>query len=237
MSSILLPANAKYFGFVESDYPYNSNWDVTWSFTYALTGSEHGFCTFLTSSTSISGYPGQYLGYSGPDVGDHVLGIAFDSTGYFALSNTWTNGLHISTIRPNSLIVRDTSGVIYSEQLSALDNNFTLSTSAKDFTTMRFRIANGNKLYVDYKSDNLFKNLLTLNITPIDVDIYPSIYPAFSYSSPISSNSIAPSKLWLKNFHIQGNVEDPSYETLNYFPISSTLITAYTTVSGISASL
>jgi hypothetical protein len=65
-ADIMLPANAKYFAFVDNNNEYNPSYDITWSFQYALTGTEAGFCTFLTSKTqSTSAVPGQYLGYSG----------------------------------------------------------------------------------------------------------------------------------------------------------------------------
>lgn len=61
---ILLPANAKTFGFVDSKYAYNTHWDLNWSFTFALSGNEHAFTTFLTRNpVGPSEYGGQYLGY------------------------------------------------------------------------------------------------------------------------------------------------------------------------------
>jgi hypothetical protein len=63
---VLIPVNAKYFGFVDNKMPYNSHWDITWSFQFCLSGDEHGFCTFLTTTPTISsGIPGHYLGYLG----------------------------------------------------------------------------------------------------------------------------------------------------------------------------
>ena len=64
-SDITLPANAKYLGFVDYVNDFNSNYDITWSFTYALTGVEHGIVTFLTNQPEVSGYPGHYMGYTG----------------------------------------------------------------------------------------------------------------------------------------------------------------------------
>ena len=109
-SNIVLPTDAKYFGFVDPKYAYNTHWDITWSFSYALTGVQHGFCTYLASKTILyDTIPGHHLGYSShtntlnydesPIVYDNELliygdtrlhpvgplAIAFDSTGYFAL--------------------------------------------------------------------------------------------------------------------------------------------------------
>jgi hypothetical protein len=72
-SDVTLPANAKYIAFVDEKKSYNPNYDIIWSFQYAITGSnnplfkrECAFATFLTISTpSVSAIPGHYLGYSG----------------------------------------------------------------------------------------------------------------------------------------------------------------------------
>ena len=116
-SDVLIPTNAKYYGFIDTRKYFSADWDITWSFTFALTGNEHAFCTFLTTEkTLLSGIPGQYLGYlrdaatlqtednkniltnnseyilidgyyGDDDVAQGVLGIAFDSTGLFATHN------------------------------------------------------------------------------------------------------------------------------------------------------
>jgi hypothetical protein len=268
-SDILLPINAKYLGFVDPTYDYNSHWDITWSFTYALSGTEHAFCTFLTTNNTLtSGVPGQYLGYLGnypyilTETGEYLLGednerllydsitpssydsngilaIAFDSTGYFALSNTSNTGVSLDQIKKNSLIIRSDVGVVFNEALSSLDTNFTLASSTKDFKTIRIRLANaGKKLSVDYKhATDQFKNLVSLNLSSFNVDANEILYPAFTYCSPVSSASITPSKLWLKNFHTQGNNVAPTYETSTFIPLTSTILTNYTTISGISANL
>jgi hypothetical protein len=68
-SDVTLPANAKYIAFVDEKKSYNPNYDIIWSFQYAITGSntrECAFATFLTISTpSVSAIPGHYLGYGG----------------------------------------------------------------------------------------------------------------------------------------------------------------------------
>lgn len=69
-SDIKLPADAKYIGFIDYKKKYNPNYDIVWSFQYAISGNagEAGFCTFLTSnplSSMTSAIPGHYLGYSG----------------------------------------------------------------------------------------------------------------------------------------------------------------------------
>lgn len=63
---IFLPTNSKEFGLVDETFEYNGHWDIVWSFTFALTGTEHAFATFLTNKSSLStGYAGHYLGYFG----------------------------------------------------------------------------------------------------------------------------------------------------------------------------
>jgi hypothetical protein len=67
-SDVTLPANAKYIAFVDEKKSYNSNYDIIWSFQYAISGSitrECAFATFLTINSTISAIPGHYLGYSG----------------------------------------------------------------------------------------------------------------------------------------------------------------------------
>ena len=239
-STVTLPISAKYFGLVDPKFSYNTNWDITWSFTYALTGTQHGICTFLSTTPILSnGLPGQYLGYSGYDTynSNGVLAIALDSTGYFALSDAYNNGVNISQVNANSLIVRSGNNVIFNEPLSSLDTSFSLASSIKNYQTLRFRLANSaTKLYVDYKnSDNIFNNLATIAISTFDISTAPLVYPAVTYCSPISSLSITPSTIWLKNFHTQGNTGDPTYEITEFVPLTSTLVNSFTTISGITA--
>jgi len=244
-ADVLLPANYKSFGFVDDKLDFNSYWDVTWSFTFALTGSEHGFCTFLTSTPDISsGIAGQYLGYLGDfggylldENGEYILtetneriilgngdyprtgfiSIAFDTTGFFALSNILTpEGVGISEVKKNSIIIRDEfNKVLLNQSLSSLNTNFFMTSSYPNYQTIRIRFANGGtKLYVDYrKEDNDdYINLTNVGLSSFSYDNFPNIYPAFSFCSPISSSVIQPSTLFLKNFHVQGNVNNPTYE-------------------------
>lgn len=265
-STISLASSAKYFGFVDPKNAYNANWDITWSFTFALTGIQHGFCTFLTTNPLLSSaIPGQYLGYLGnypylmDETGEFilsedferltyetpstsaydisgVLAIAFDSTGYFALSDSDNSGIAQPNAKSNSLIVRSNNRLVFNEHLSSLDTSFFLASSVKSYQTLRFRLANGNKLYVDYQiPSSKYKNLATINLSSFKVDENQILYPAFSFSSPISSNSIPPSTIWMKNFHTQGCESSPTYETVQYTPLLTESGTIYTTISGISA--
>jgi len=75
-SDINLPSDARYYTFVETKKNFNSNYDITWSFSYYLPASsiqthnnyQLGFSTFLTSlSSPVSSLPGQYLGDQDPE--------------------------------------------------------------------------------------------------------------------------------------------------------------------------
>lgn len=260
-SDVLLPVNAKYHGFVDTKTGLNSHWDITWSFTFALTGTEHGFCTFLTATPDLSGgVPGHYLGYVGTtqyltaengeilldEYGNRliangsasaydtsgVLAIAFDSTGYFALSNIESPGVGLNSVKKNSLIVRDQNNVVICNQpLSSFDTTFFLASAVKSPQTLRFRVGSGGtKLHIDYKTDNLkYKSLTSLNITlnPLSHTI---LYPGLTFCSPISSSSILPSTLFLKNFHVQGNPNPATYETLSYTPLSAFVPNSFTSI-------
>jgi hypothetical protein len=264
-SDVLLPINSKYYGFVDTKTPYNPHWDITWSFSYALTGTnQHAFCTFLTTTSSLtSAIPGQYLGYLGNskylldeygniilnETGDRILfndssnlssydttgilAIAFDSTGLFALSSTDNSGVGINQLKKNSLIIRDSNNtVIYNEALSSLDSTFFLSSSTKEYKTLRFRFSNGGKrLYLDKRENSQYTNLLNLPIS-YDMDNYDNLYPGFTFCSPISTNIQGSSTIFLKNFHTQGCLDLPTYETVACNPILD-IITEYKTLSGI----
>jgi hypothetical protein len=237
-SDIVLPLNYKGFGMIDSKYTYNPNYDIVWSVQYLLSStdpnSQHGICTFLTTQGTISTFPGHYMGIIGPDYNDVVLAIAFDSTGFFGLSNNYTTGLPLSEIRNNSLIIRDSNGVIYNNELSAIDSSFMLANSA--YQTLRFIFCNsGRKLLIDYKSDSIYKNLLSIPLSSSWIDDNSILYPGISLCSPISSTSITPSTFYIKNFHTQGNTSAPTYETIEFIPLSNINLTQYTTVSGITA--
>ena len=78
-SDISLPAEARYYTFVEIGKSFNSNYDITWSFQYKLPSTsfdtsttfnnyELGFSTFLTNLPwPLSCLPGQYLGDQDPE--------------------------------------------------------------------------------------------------------------------------------------------------------------------------
>jgi len=234
---ILLPSNSKQFGIIDSNNQYNSNYDIVWSFEYKcenITDEQCGIGTFLTSVSAISAFPGQYLGILGPSYsnGDIALSIVFDSTGYSTLSNLYANGLPRSSIKPQSLVIRDKNNVIYNQSLSTLDNTFVISESS--YKTLRFRFCNfGKTLYIDYKNTNKYKNLLVLPLTSYSwMDDNTILYPGMSLCSPISSLSIYTSEFYIKNFHTQGNISPPAYEYMNFEPLTSVSPNTYTIIRG-----
>ena len=133
---ITLPANAKYYSFVDKTSAYNSAFDITWSFVYQVSGSEsvqHGVATFLTYDFDrVSVFPvlsgnGRFLStqpksleavdiieYRDPspnfNTPYNIFTIAIDSTGLFALSgnsdNGFRKGVSESEVIPNALVVR-----------------------------------------------------------------------------------------------------------------------------------
>jgi hypothetical protein len=75
-SDIKLPADARYFTFIERNKKFNSNYDITWSFEYSLPAEnipspgsyELGFSTFVTNlEAPLSSLPGQYIGDQDPE--------------------------------------------------------------------------------------------------------------------------------------------------------------------------
>lgn len=239
-SDLLLPVNAKYFGFVQTDKPLNLNWEVTWSFTFALTGVEHGFCSFLTPNPALAfANPGQYLGYLKNTGGFSQAGlfaVAFDTTGLFALSSTSNSGVKLSAVKPNSLIIRDyTNRVVLNAPLSSLSTEFILTSSTKVFQTVRFRVTNGGKkLYVDFKKDSSYIPLTSVSLSGYTLSANSIVYAGFAFCSPISSTSTDVSTMFMKNFNVEGLSATPTTETIpmvSIFESSST----FTTISTISA--
>jgi len=240
-TDIFLPADAKYNGFVQTDKPLNLNWEVTWSFTFALTGVEHGFCSFLTPNPALTfANPGQYMGYLGNTGGFSQVGlfsVAFDTTGLFALSSTSNDGVKLSACKPNSLVIRDyTNKVIFNAQLSSLSTEFILTSSEKVYQTLRFRLTSGGKkLYVDFKSDNsLYIPLTSVSLSGYTLSANSIVYAGFAFCSPISSTSTDVSTMFMTNFNVEGLSATPTTETIpmvSIFENSST----FTTISAISA--
>ena len=254
-SDVLLPANAKYISFSDYNLSCNPNYDITWSFQFAITGNnpyQAGFSTSLATAINSNSFPGQYtisplvsssntlndetdiglLTEIGQvllldqDYGLPVLSIGFDTTGLFALSSTIRPGLLLSAIKPNSLTIRGPSNiVIYHEALSSINTSFVIISSQPFWQTLRFRVANAaSKLSIDFKTiGNEYKLLSSFDLkdlTKSSIDLTKALNVGFAYTSPVSSSSINPSTLFLKNLHIQGNTNNPTYENIPMIPFT-----------------
>jgi hypothetical protein len=226
---ILLPNDAKYLIIGDFDKNYNAHWDITWSISYALTGSEHAFCTYLTESIPVSSVPGHYLGYTNAyGTPNGFLAIAFDTTGYFAVSSTYASGISPDNRKINSLIIRNGENLIYNEQLSSINPSFNFTELNKTFKTLRFRVANGlTKLYVDYKTTGDYVNLIQIPLSGYNINNIGTIHPILSYTAPVSSSVSPDSTIFLKNFNIQGYDSPPTYEICDFVPLSTHDLTAF----------
>jgi hypothetical protein len=276
---------------------FNANYDIIWSFKFALCGSslqsQGAFCTFLKQSSSNlqTGLTANYLGYvngfdydtlncidtencicletesntltgSPPvDVGDEeilleqvavplgyattqgmsgaLLGIAFDTTGYFALSTAFTEcntipGIGRSQIIPNSLIIRGPAPdceVLYNASLSSLTTNFTLLTTNETYCWLRFRMGNFFKtLTIDYRysDDTQYLNLTSIPISiPIENTTFVNV--GMSYSTPMTSSSTNEAIFRIKNFHVEGTNTYPNITLTT--PVTATITTLLTETS------
>jgi hypothetical protein len=227
----------KLYGFVDSKYDYNPHWDIAWSFTFALSGTEHGFTSFLSqNNTTLSCFGGESLGYySNTNIANGIFAVAFDSTGRFALPIGPHPGVALSAIKPNALIIRDSNNeVILNETLSSLHKDFVLTQPNKKFQTIRFRYINGGKkISIDYRvGTSSYITLTSVALTAPNLNL--PLYPGFTFCSPINS-VIDPSLMYVKDFHTQGNINTPTTETVEYIPLTSYIINQYTTISGITA--
>lgn len=207
---------------------FNANYDIVWSFQYSLCGGANasaGFTTFLYSNSNpiSAGGIGKALGY-GPStnytgysnisaISGAVLAVAFDTDGAFAATgNGFTTG---TTAYPNSLTIRSGMTYLSSTQLSAIDSNFTLLSTAEVFNTLRFRLTNvGQSItisklnqstmkFVDIYNANTYLNVLSSTTYQIGI----------SYASPVSGNNKA-FALQIKDLHLHGTSEVPT--TVNY---------------------
>jgi hypothetical protein len=236
--NVSLPNDAKYAFFIDDKQAFHHEWDVNWSFTYRLHNDneiqiflsdensntmitennvpiildipfgEYGFCTFLTKTPNISSFLiGHYMGFfQNLSSLNGEVAIAFDRTGLFALSSTqYTKGVSLNDVKPNSLIIRDINGVVYNETLS----NFPSPSNQEN--TLRFRFIHKNTISIEQKTGtSMYKELVRVPVTT-SLSSDDKIYPAFFYTSPVSSNESSEITFYMKNFHVQGNVNNPTY--------------------------
>jgi len=231
---VLLPVNAKYFSF-KNDYKYNSNYDITWSFTYSVSNTnlkQQAVITFLTAlSSQVTGViPGQYTNtkitessvtiqiLSADEIKTvnpyNILTIAIDTTGYSALSSTTRDGKSVSQALTSSLTIRDFDNSIRYNEYLPTEFNINNTTN-----TIRCRYSNSNKSFaIDYKSDSTptYTQIASIQLpyrihNPSNHDI---LYTGVGFCSPLSSSDTGVATMILHNFHSEGVSNNTTVETL-----------------------
>jgi hypothetical protein len=219
----------------EYNQSFNVNYDLVWSFKFALTGdttsTQGGFTTFLKSDiVTLSGGGGyQALGYlpttTSNGILSAVLAIGFDTNGFFALSTTSYTG---SSSLPNvpTLSIRGGSpnyNLLYTAPLSSLSTEFTLLTTTINYCWLRFRLGDVcSKIYIDYKYGD-GSQYIPLTSVPVSLSFTDStkMKVGVSYSTPLTSTSSAESTLLIKSFTVEGNT------------ISAASTTSYTNITSV----
>jgi hypothetical protein len=241
---------------------YHPHFDIIWSFEYAISGNnstEAGFTVFLMDNIPLSGGNNSIdLGYSGlssytvnndtikQGISGSVLGVGFDTTGFFAVSalsgsKFIRDGIDELSRIPNSVSIRGAAPTYsyntynFNKALSSLDSDFKIVESGIKFKTIRARLGNvGKTLYIDYRydADSDFKQLLQydVNLSITDTTKYKV---GLSFSTPISSNNTnSIGNIYLRNFHTEGSTVSGTVSIYNntytpdcftVFPVVSTL--------------
>jgi hypothetical protein len=174
-SDVTLPTNAKYIAFVGEKKSYNPNYDVIWSFQYAISGDNTGvsqkecaFATFLTISTpQLSAIPGHYLGYSGnvplsafllDENGDYIL--SEDNNRIILEGNSETDGFI------GLCIAFDTSGLFALSSssrpgvgLNNIKRNSLIIRDINDNITLYEELSNIDPAFAILSSDKVYKTL------------------------------------------------------------------------------
>lgn len=192
--------------YIKQDF--NANYDITWSFQYAITGSTNstgGFSTFLFNNSILTGGGGYTgLGYSTyqsqSGVKNAVLGICFfsDNTIKILKDNTFTTLTSFSIFPSLSPIVK----------------------SIKDFNTIRFNLTNlGQTLKISIKNieTNEYYIIKEIN-TNLNVKNNDYYKIGFSYSSPLSVGNDKIT-LYLKDIQYQG-INKPIDTELSIRPVN-----------------
>lgn len=171
---VTLPANAKYIAFVDEKKNYNPNYDIIWSFQYAITGQTTGifqkecaFATFLTVSTpQVSAIPGHYLGYSGnvplsayllDENGDYILS---EDNQRITLEGDYSDGLF------GMCIAFDTTGLFALSSnsrpgvgLGSIKRNSLIIRDINDNIVLYEQLSNINPAFTILSSNKLYKTL------------------------------------------------------------------------------
>lgn len=271
---VMLPANAKYYSFIESRYAYNPDRDITWSFQFAVSSynpaTQFAFSTFLLpvsslTNASLSSIPGHYVGvpfdeiYLAAESGDVIMTessepilvysnlsgafctITIDSTGLFALSGTAffdVPGIGLGQVIPNSLIVRDYDyNVVSYSAVSSLNTNFVMLTTSKVYQTLRFRYANsGRKLSIDFRPSNTTEfTTITSVVVNRNYNLPNKAYVGFSFTTPVSTTLTRVADMYIKNFHIDGDSEPTTTETVIRPSLTANQYQNFSLLTGVTA--
>lgn len=233
-ADIMLPANAKYFSFKNTQNKYNPNYDITWSFMYNISNlaAQQGIATFITplSVAPTDVIPGQYLCTKVSETTStfqfssgsttftrnpyNIITVAVDSTGYFALSSTVRPGIGLGSVISNSLVVRSFNNEILYNQ--ALPASFNVNNTTN---IIRCRFSNPEEtLYVDYRTteNSSFSAIATipLNFRIYNPDNNDLVYTGISFCSPLSTLTTSTANLILYNFHSEGVSNNTLVETI-----------------------
>jgi len=180
----------------------------------------------------------------------HIVKIAFDTTGLYALSGkAGRPGVSYYNTHPQALIIRDfRDNVLCNVPLSSMNTAFS-SLSTDDFRTLRFRYANlGRKLHIDFRESTttLFTPVTSFNLgyTITNFDELDNVYCGFSFCTPLSNGAgpgaggvaLSAGNFFLKDFHIEGYQGGSVLtETITSQPLTSNPNTNITTVTNVTA--
>ena len=208
-------------------------YDITWSFTYELSahtvGDQFGYCMFLQDASFplSGGGVGPDLGFTGntllsaslssQPLNKPILGIGFDSLGAFASELTYTDGPTRAGVsyEPNSITLRDKNfNIITTQAISA----FNLVSPGKK--TIRARLGNyGRRVAIDYKNetDTFYTQILTQELTGIDVYPGSRYRPGVSFVKPLSTSNTN-GIIVTTGFHVEGNNAETDESEVEFIP-------------------
>ena len=216
---------------------------------FVLSGAKGSSIT-TQGGTVIQNEDSETLTIDSTTLSGHIVKIAFDTTGLYALSGKASRpGVSFYNTHPQALIIRDfRDNVLCNVPLSSMNTAFS-SLSTDDFRTLRFRYANlGRKLHIDFRESTttLFTPVTSFNLgyTIANFNELDNIYCGFSFCTPLSNGAgpgaggvaLSAGNFFLKDFHIEGYQGGTVLtQTITSEPLSSNPNTSITTVTNITA--
>lgn len=226
----------KVVNFEFNNQSFNVNYDLVWSFKYALVGSslsyQGGFTTFLRQPFVVLSGGDAYdgLGYTG--IPGAFLAIAFDTAGVFALSSSTRDGISEYSITPNSLIIRGGEpnyNLLYNIPLTSIDTTLKILSTDYNYCWLRFRLGDiCSKLYIDYRyGDNSQYTSLTSLPVSLSFNNGTQVSVGISFTTPLTSTDSNESSFNVMNFHIEGSTTTPLSTTYSQLTsVGETILTA-----------